>query len=70
MKLVSLEALIAQMEEEFVGVWKFRTRDEGPGNRRWCATVLVAGRLIDTEDQPTIELALQVALNLVEEFRL
>lgn len=64
-----MEDLIREMEEELIGVWKFRTRDENQNNRKWCASVLVAGRLIDTTDYPTITLALQAALDLVKEFK-
>lgn len=64
-----MDEILATIENELVGIWKFKTIDEGPNNRRWCASVNVAGRLVDTEDQPSILEALKRAQQLVFQLR-
>ena len=65
-RLKNHSALLAGIEEEFIGVWKFKTIDEGPNNRQWCASVVVAGRLVDTHSHQTIAGAIAEAREIVE----
>jgi len=66
---LTVDALIDSIADEFVGVWKFKTITEGPENRRWCASVNVAGRLVDTEDFRTVRGAISRAVELVKQLQ-
>ena len=58
--------IIESIAEEFIGVWKFRTLGESEDNKKWCASVIVSGKLFDTEDYSTIGEAVLRAAEIVE----
>ena len=59
-----MKELIKQIEKEFVGLWKYHPRT---GLVEWCATVVVDGAMFDTDNYPTIEEALNEAIDIVKE---
>lgn len=66
---MDLQELINSISEEFVGVWKFRLADENPVDHKWCASIIVGNRLIDTKSFRTITEAICEARKIVVRFR-
>ena len=64
----SIELLIEQMQDEFVGFWKYHPT-EFSDEAMWCASVLVDGKLIDTTSCNTMYGAIKEALEIVEKYR-